>query len=817
MTIFRPLPLSVCLLFSVGTLVALVLAGCDDAGVSPPSAEPATPNAVATDEPDRPSPDPVEPATLKVASHKETTTESETVNLLAWIDPSRDTVTGQWRKEDGALISPGTVGARLVIPCTVPDAYRLKVVVERVGGDEMFGIGLVAGGRRFMANFDSHFEDRISSGLELVDGRRIPENSTTHLGRIFHEGEPTTIVARVTKGHVRVTADGEELVDYEGPLKNLSPPPGWEVPGEGKLFLASWMCRYRISELELTPLSGEAPTLAAVSKAPEKPSPDTPVNGKVTLTDGTVLDVETWEETYEAYTWRQPMSGKDWPVKTVMKLPASRSVVDFIGKTVYWFEKHRRKTLRGVQEGERIMCADWDGRHRRQLVAGLEQGRGLSVDPRRKKIYWLGRRTGSVTWEVWAANADGGNVKSLAVVGRHPPTATAVDLTTGDVYYAGSYGGKILRIDPDTGKETLIADIEGWGVHWLKVYGARGVMFFVTSGTAYSGLWRCRLDGDTAERLFDFGGGSVAIDWQTEKVYWMGRYRDGAVLRRANLDGTHREEILVWPHNVSGWVAIKDSQSQGHRVLYFQDKIYHQDQGDHDYFIHRTPLPPPLRNPESKPAPPLVTQIEPLQAKAGEEITLLGRGFDGTKHVLFIDRGTGANVAAEFKIYSDNRLTVTVPRLETIDQPVPIIVRANGALTVTLPKNPHVVGREDKNFTVKFKRFVTDASLPYWVIGEPKREPGFVVGLRHVEGCVVFATPYARVDAGTRGGNTFFLKNGSYIRASTCVNGTLYHEPFAMINYRANIPPAAFLIPVSAIRPSFVKELFQYQPSEIRP
>src|SRR5436190_22356746 len=69
--------------------------------------------------------------------------EAETViDLLKWIDPERDAVVGEWRRQESALLTPPVKHALLQVPYLPPREYDLSVVAELVGDAESLNLGL---------------------------------------------------------------------------------------------------------------------------------------------------------------------------------------------------------------------------------------------------------------------------------------------------------------------------------------------------------------------------------------------------------------------------------------------------------------------------------------------------------------------------------------------------------------------------------------------------------------------------------------------------------------------------------------------------
>lgn len=132
-------------------------------------------------------------------------TKLENIDLLALIDPKRDTVWGDWKKAGADLIATadGIRGSRIEIPFTpVPEEYDLTIVVERKEGDEIFFIGLIGGGKQFAMAFDA--AKGTWTGFEGLGTERM-------LGGFFKNGQPRTIVCMIRKEGVVVQVDGKDF------------------------------------------------------------------------------------------------------------------------------------------------------------------------------------------------------------------------------------------------------------------------------------------------------------------------------------------------------------------------------------------------------------------------------------------------------------------------------------------------------------------------------------------------------------------------------------------------------------------------------
>jgi hypothetical protein len=183
-------------------------------------------------------------------------TPNMSIDLLSQIDPARDSVNGEFRIEDGALLIPPVRAAHLEIPVSPPASYRLEVVVQRLTGTDSFQIGLVCGDGESMMIFDG-FRPKVS-GLNLLDQSTADRNRTRWPGEIFDNNDPHRIVCTVRPGEIHVTCDGETIVDWQGDPSRLQLHRRFiKVRNEHRLRISGWTSVYRVSELRLTELSDE--------------------------------------------------------------------------------------------------------------------------------------------------------------------------------------------------------------------------------------------------------------------------------------------------------------------------------------------------------------------------------------------------------------------------------------------------------------------------------------------------------------------------------------------------------------------------------
>jgi len=198
-------------------------------------------------QPPKPPPVPAKPVTL-VLNH----VPDKVVDLLSLVDTTKQT--GFWELDGGTLSSDRRPFSRLDIPFgPIPDEYQVTAVVERIKGGDAFCLGLIANVAQFMVVLDA----RQKSGLEVVEGLYATDkrNRTHYSGPIFKTFAPVNIVCKVQKKDIRVTVDDKFIIGLPGYNKGFGLQRAWSAGDKNSLFLGSQQTEYRITKLELVPLS----------------------------------------------------------------------------------------------------------------------------------------------------------------------------------------------------------------------------------------------------------------------------------------------------------------------------------------------------------------------------------------------------------------------------------------------------------------------------------------------------------------------------------------------------------------------------------
>lgn len=140
------------------------------------------------------------------------------VDLARQLDPHRDAINVQLTPSpDGPIVSNAAGRGMAQVPLIAFEDYELVATVERMEGDDSFGIGFSAGDARLLALVDHKHDDRWSSGLAYFDSRGDLNFVQSHEGRLLPAGKPIQLRIRVGQGKATF-----EIADPLGPATRVA-------------------------------------------------------------------------------------------------------------------------------------------------------------------------------------------------------------------------------------------------------------------------------------------------------------------------------------------------------------------------------------------------------------------------------------------------------------------------------------------------------------------------------------------------------------------------------------------------------------------
>jgi hypothetical protein len=206
------------------------------------------------------STDLIESAEIPTSAKEVERWSDKQVDVMAMIDPAACWHAGTWAMVNGRLQSPKQFGARLELPYSPPEEYRLVMIVEPLDEPNGLILGQRSGARRFVTLFDFRPRGEGLSAVEDVNGRNVG-NETTYKANLFRKNRPAQVVVTVKKGGVTMVADGRTIVDWKGSSDALSLSEYWKTPNEEALFIGAYNCRYLFHRITLEPITGEGKRL----------------------------------------------------------------------------------------------------------------------------------------------------------------------------------------------------------------------------------------------------------------------------------------------------------------------------------------------------------------------------------------------------------------------------------------------------------------------------------------------------------------------------------------------------------------------------
>lgn len=181
--------------------------------------------------------------------------ERGALDLLALIDPKRDSVKTEWTWDGRLLMSPAqpTGEEHLAIPYEAPEEYDLWVVAERRYGSEALHLLVTSGPAQCAVVLDSGGV----WGIDVVDQKQFRGNATTAAGTTFTNDKAATILCSVRKNGITVSVDGKSIIRWQGNRSSLAAVDFFRFPRSPKqLYLGCCNSRWVISKLQLTLVSG---------------------------------------------------------------------------------------------------------------------------------------------------------------------------------------------------------------------------------------------------------------------------------------------------------------------------------------------------------------------------------------------------------------------------------------------------------------------------------------------------------------------------------------------------------------------------------
>jgi concanavalin A-like lectin/glucanase superfamily protein len=175
------------------------------------------------------------------------------VPLLPLVDPARDAVEGEWKREGSELTCAVAKPARIEIPYQLPDEYDVRLQMTQKAGTGGLAVVLARAGRTFLwiqGGFGNTY-----AGFEVIRDAGVDKNPTT-LPFKMEYGRRYTTVLQVRKDGIAALVDGKEVARWKTDYSDLKLPPQWKLRDGSLLGIASYESPAVFHSLELLEIRG---------------------------------------------------------------------------------------------------------------------------------------------------------------------------------------------------------------------------------------------------------------------------------------------------------------------------------------------------------------------------------------------------------------------------------------------------------------------------------------------------------------------------------------------------------------------------------
>jgi serine/threonine protein kinase len=175
----------------------------------------------------------------------------KSVDLLAVVDPHRDTITGTWRKEGARLVVEPSNNACLRLPYEAPEEYDFRMTFTRQAGS-------CATAQFFVHQGRTGIWDLSKSGVGFSDiaGMGSGFNVTRKDVAILDDQRFVSMV-QVRRDRVRGWINGQRQSEWVPAMGFLSTPNGWGVDVPGLLGLGNCSTKTTIESIQVLDVTGK--------------------------------------------------------------------------------------------------------------------------------------------------------------------------------------------------------------------------------------------------------------------------------------------------------------------------------------------------------------------------------------------------------------------------------------------------------------------------------------------------------------------------------------------------------------------------------
>jgi hypothetical protein len=184
------------------------------------------------------------------------------IDALKYVDPDWHAVNGDWRREEGELITEPLPLSRIMLPFEMEGSYEISAEFTRTDGDDHAFI-LLPIGRRLSPLLMSGWGGQ-AHGLMRIDGFNsyaLDNPATFRPGKLVNDRRYRVLVSvetKKTEATVKVSLDGKPLIHWSGQQSSVSEVPQFALPYPQRPAVGAYEARVIFHRIALRSTSGKS-------------------------------------------------------------------------------------------------------------------------------------------------------------------------------------------------------------------------------------------------------------------------------------------------------------------------------------------------------------------------------------------------------------------------------------------------------------------------------------------------------------------------------------------------------------------------------
>lgn len=198
-------------------------------------------------------------------SHPASVSADGWIDLLALVDPEKDTLSGKWTRVSDGLhgekLPDGKGAQHLQLPYEAPEEYDFRITLTHLMGNCEATQILCAGDRQFIWGTASGQPDKWS-GFNMINGKPMMQNGAgVKLPKPREVNRRYESLVEVRRDRVTGYIDGQKLVERKTNYQDMTPDPAYIMTNPKALGVGIWWSKTVFHEIAVREVTGKGKVL----------------------------------------------------------------------------------------------------------------------------------------------------------------------------------------------------------------------------------------------------------------------------------------------------------------------------------------------------------------------------------------------------------------------------------------------------------------------------------------------------------------------------------------------------------------------------